>query len=33
MPEWVVGILCVVAFAGFVFVIKNKDELIKKFKK
>ena len=29
MPEWLIGVLCVAAFAGFVYVMKHKDKLFK----
>ena len=29
MPDWVAGILAIALFAGFVYVMKHKDELFK----
>jgi hypothetical protein len=30
MAEWPIAILAIVAFAGFVFIMKNKDKFFKK---
>jgi hypothetical protein len=30
MPEWLIGILCIALFIGGVYLIRNKDKILKK---